>query len=1482
MPSHDDILHSHKAQDTLPENYDDIIGCLAQLAQDLKCVESIESHDERRVLQLIDKLNKLQMGQSVGKDQSVKVGSLLFEFLCKKASNSFHRFLHGQIMRNPSEVLIGIKEAILVTVKMADAKKIEYSICFRLYLSIFARSIVDNSISNGMRMSDSIWPELMTYCDTFFERPPNDKIFYVKDLSKHPAFKSIASKTFESASHLSSITDFLVYCYLMHVALNYLEIYADLLDDSESKITQASKNSILAFLVKCAISTSILQNRILQSSFFRGNTGSYLNRITLDYVRGLLEKEGAMVQLFTCERCMGDYLREDHIPTYFEGKAICEVCLLTLGTKDEKETTREQQEQPVTASLPEQEQDPNADPSNRVVISDNSHGVLMAILCNELCPDKLFGSSFETFFNTTDHCYNITIETKAEHPNNIESELFEVIALRKLTEYEWLISRKTHDLLLYFATQRTAHNNFGVVAERIRRITKRFPLMLLSPKYFNIVTLLQHEKNPDIRSFVLSMYLHLIETVPITILGRFRFKSKAVFDQVQDFCFSCLAHHSPELKKQAMLAISTMIDSGVLRFNFIDSKAAFKSRMLSDDPKTSSKDRNRKSGIETPSSPVAVNDAGLIVACFISDEQLKGLLNVCANSKDEEMTTNVLTIVLKLVGFIDQENTNLSKNTVVTEELSVEKPPTRSAYKTVTKNIKEDESNIKISKSKKSKINEEKVNELVSRVLTLVILKPPSPLDKLSSYWLVSFFKNFYLQILPEIRAIVQKLISRHELMQDQASLTLLYSILFNEKSIKTTSVLCEVAIVLTSALNTILKTEESMANFENFEFGNSTFGRLEDRQKEIVNLQARCLISTLSVLNKHELNLFYKEPVNGLLIFLGLRMFEFPLKMFKLLVKVKIMIDLNFQIFQNIEISLRKNTNFLSLTLNQISSSFPQTGTPEPLQLSYGTLIPVIKCIHFVRKLLEMMPRNIFNESFMCLVFGLIVKMAEVPERNLIQESGLVLPLFFDLGILKMNVVYEIMDKVMVHDFGLKAVLFISSKLVKKNRGQGFVGLLWRRYVDRIYNNIETRLFGHRASAASMKESIGEQSNSHPLLNEAELINALETILFLAKNKEVDLVRLFVLANGWIFSRIKKCSMISSQIVAEILTLDSRISSNKGTIFDVLRRMAISFTHFQNDTLSNFVEAFHESFSMGKKISLQNFFAAAIEIIFEFGSNQSHPDSKMMEEAFDMFMLAILISSPENFKITFLAKAGDALICSINRLQAEYMIVKKQFVQPKSDVKRKSGQSIPPNDTDAMALPKRMVKNIYYLLWICSTIYYEIEKVDTTSNETRLKDQLREKYLVDSLKVLKDATQKKGITTVENDPRFLLLLSQKLDNINFLDNFKVLKKVIDKLENNPLMNLIDIDEFNRDLLFLSQSRPKPTKAQRTSHHAPVRPQSKTPAKKIKRMPKTANVKKIKPLDTSNKKPQTQNKAPEAPPRYGYRRSVMEKRLDNF
>ena len=41
--------------------------------------------------------------------------------------------------------------------------------------------------------------------------------------------------------------------------------------------------------------------------------------------------------------------------------------------------------------------------------------------------------------------------------------------------------------------------------------------------------------------------------------------------------------------------------------------------------------------------------------------------------------------------------------------------------------------------------------------------------------------------------------------------------------------------------------------------------------------------------------------------------MFEYPLKIFKLLAKLKIIIDLNFQIFKTIEVNLRKNTNFLN-----------------------------------------------------------------------------------------------------------------------------------------------------------------------------------------------------------------------------------------------------------------------------------------------------------------------------------------------------------------------------------------------------------------------------------------------------------------------------------------------------------------------------------------------------------------------------------------
>lgn len=1472
----------------MPESADDLFCTLTNLTHQIKNSDTIDPYYERTITHLVDKFNKVQIGQGVDSDRCMKLGSLLVEFLCKKAANSFHRFLHDQIMRNSTEVLMRIKEAVLVLAKMANPKMIDYSICFRLYLSIFCRSVVENSIVNGVRINESIWTELITYCDNFFERAASDKMFYVKDLSKSPMFKSITARMFDHTNQLATFPDFLAYCYVMHVAVNYLDVYGELLDEPESKLTQASKNSMLGFLVKCVISNSVLQKKVLCSSSIKNQLGKCVNSESLEFVRRLLQAEGTSVQLLECELCRSSYLREDQTPTLFEEKNICDVCLLSLGMKDEHklETNHENASRLINHMIHEKNEtvfEKSTEKSDhRVILDDRHHAVLMAICFNEMFPGKFLSSNFEPFFNTTEQCYSGTIDCNTTNPAMFEIELFNCIVLRKLVEFKWLVSRKTHDLLLYFATQRTAHNNFGVVAERIRRITKRFPLMLLSPKYFNIVSLLQFEKSLDIKSFVLSAYVQLIESVPLAILSKFSFKSKAILDQIQDFCFACLSHHFIELKRESMLAISTMIDNGVLRFNFQDSKATFKNRLLSDDSRTLSKDKHRKLSTEITSVIMTQPEKEPIGFSFISDEQLRGLLNACANNKDEEINIGFLTVIFKLIEFIDRDDDPQgTKSTVVVEEHSAEKPLTRSAYKSVKKTKQEDESNLKISKSKKSKLTEEKVSELTSRLLTLISLKPPSLLDKLSNYWLVAFFKQFYLQILPEIRAIVLKLISKKELLQDQLILTLLYSILFNEKAIKTTSVLCETAITLASSMNFLLKTEESMANFENFEFGNSAYSRLEERQREVLNLQARCLLSTIAVLNRHELNLFYKEPVNNLLIFLGLRMFEFPLKIFKLLVKVKIMIDLNFQIFQNIEISLRKNTNFLSLTLSQISSSFPQTGVPEPLQLSYGTLIPVIKCIHFVRKLLEMMPKNIFNESFMCLVFGLIVKMAEVPERNLIQESGLVLPLFFELGILKMNVVYEIMDKVMAHDFGLKAVLFISGKLVKKNRGHSFVGLLWRRYVDKIYNNIETRLFGNRPTLGSNKDIISEQSNSHPLLNEAELGNALETILFLAKNKEVDLVRLFVLANGWIFSRIKKCSIVSSQIVAEILTLDSRISSNKGTIFDVLRRMSVSFSNFKNDTLSNFVEVFHESFSFGKKISLQNFFAVAVDVIFEFGSNQNHPDFKTMEEAFDMFMLTILISSPENFKVSFLTKIGEALITSISRLQAEFMLVKKQIALQR-EARRKSNPGNNPPDADFMAIPKRLAKNIYYLLWICSSIFYEIEKTEMPNTDTKLREQLREKYLGDSLKVLKDITQRKGIVMVENDPRFLLLLSQKLDNINFLENSNILKKIIDKLENNPFLNLNDNDEFNRDLLFISREKAKSDNAQRVLRHAPARQQSRTPAKKIKRPPKTTNAKKTIPVESSHNKTPILNKTPEIIPKYGYRRSIMEKRLINF
>ena len=263
------------------------------------------------------------------------------------------------------------------------------------------------------------------------------------------------------------------------------------------------------------------------------------------------------------------------------------------------------------------------------------------------------------------------------------------------------------------------------------------------------------------------------------------------------------------------------------------------------------------------------------------------------------------------------------------------------------------------------------------------------------------------------------------------------------------------------------------------------------------------------------------------------------------------------------------------------------------------------------------------------------------------------------------------------------------------------------------------------------------------------------------------------------------------------------------------------------------------------------------------------------------MFMLTILISSPENFKTSFLAKIGDALNTSVSKLQAEYMLVKKQIAQQK-EAKRKSQPGGNPPDEDLMALPKRLIKNIYYLLWICSAIFYEIEKIEMPNSETRLKEQLKDKYLTETFKVLKDVSQKKGILTADNDPRFLLLLSQKLDNINFVDSFNVLKKIIDKLENNPFLYLIDSDEFNRDLVFVPRNKSKIAKAQRTQKNAPVRRQSKTPAKKIKRQLNTTYTKKAAGNESHQKKAPALSKSPDIVPKYSYRHTVMEKRMHNF
>ena len=161
-----------------------------------------------------------------------------------------------------------------------------------------------------------------------------------------------------------------------------------------------------------------------------------------------------------------------------------------------------------------------------------------------------------------------------------------------------------------------------------------------------------------------------------------------------------------------------------------------------------------------------------------------------------------------------------------------------------------------------------------------------------------------------------------------------------------------------------------------------------------------------------------------------------------KHLVKLKILLDLNFQTFDNIVFSLKSKTNFLTRSLSQLN-----------LQQFRNYSFPTFtKSILFMKSLIKNLEGGSLNISVMKIILKICEKLVEFSDPSLNFETLELMLEIIDKSSLESEDLGVLFQRMLESDYKLDRLLKLNLKWNSKAKFSKILGVLWRDRVKVLY----------------------------------------------------------------------------------------------------------------------------------------------------------------------------------------------------------------------------------------------------------------------------------------------------------------------------------------------------------------------------------------------------------------------------------------------
>lgn len=1046
--------------------------------------------------------------------------------------------------------------------------------------------------------------------------------------------------------------------------------------------------------------------------------------------------------------------------------------------------------------------------NNLFTIAGNLN-VFLVLLFMKQCSDS--GFTIQVFSeNLIEDIFELTIEgAKTQNP---ETKSLHCLYKIHLQDLEKTFMNKTHTIFLFLLTQHKNSPQFLILSSKLCNLIDEFPSLAFLGEYFRVFTLLQFEANLEAREFVVRVFETLIFKLPAVVLFEFKFKARPIIDCIIEFAINNLSEENQTLSKTSTQILNQVIQNKWLnckiqaQINAIQlTKTEFSEHEIVSDEKN-----------DFFASPISNWQS------LVAPVDLKKIINSLDANEPEKLLT-IVQIMFNL--FFKEPNSGDDCQTKSTK---------------------------KVSRSKQSKYQEQKTLENLQKMLFLFSLQR-RPM-KLSAFWFNKFIDFVHLNNRILFKDMCQYIVDRSHLFVEPQLSGLLLIVFGNEKIIRNNNFLAEISIKVASILlETCRKSLDEASGVQLFQSSNAG---------TIIRV-SKMLVAVLNILNKNEFNLFYKEQMSELHLFITENLFYFPLAVFKELIKLKIKIDLNFQTYNSIEINLRKNANFLSLSILAISASEKENdSSSEQSEL----FLPIIKCVYAVRKMIELLPQKLFHSNFQNLIFELVNQVLSMDEPLLIKEAFFVIPKFFEFEIIKVPQLYGILDLVLAKKFGVNVVLKLSHKLLNSKSNLEFVGFIWRKYVSTFFDWIQKQIYSVTPKSF-LKQFPSENSDGEHIAVQSDIIQTLLCIKELASLREIDLIALLIKCFSWIFAPNLQVSVLTLTILRQLVHSDSRLISNKGIGYELTKSLFTSFSLNSSIlSVSDFVIKFVKILARLKSISLENILLESLaQNIIEF-EQISFEKNGVLISGFDVLFFTIFSICQEKIKIQMLVVIIDVLVPLIQKSEMDFLINKKNYEQ--------NFDSSVNNFGAFYRLPILLTKYHYYLFFVNSLIMCQV----VSEEDISLKNQ-RElvgcRINLEVAKFFKEMLGKRSHFYLEINHRHLQLLANKIDVILSASLFQVLKKMLKKMQNVFFIENFENDEFNEELFTENKfSHSKPKKLEHSDR--------KSLLKVSKEKKKEKNIK----LKTENKKKNSLEKdCPDLCPndlekRYNFRTTAKRKKQE--